>query len=126
MNPFETAEGLQAQRNLFRVLAATDDGAMADFAKEVVAGRLAPRDLLSQSWAVESVVDDADAAIEAFHRLPAAEREQLVADGPAFLDRYVAGLAGMEVEAELKPPPPKRAPVEDDDEEGPPLLKDAW
>ncbi|MBB5802026.1 hypothetical protein F4560_001794 [Saccharothrix ecbatanensis] len=123
-NPFTTAEGEQAQRNLFRALAAADDGAMADFAKEVVAGRRSPRDLLTQGWAVESVMDETLAAVDKFHRLPEAEREVLVEEGPAFLEEYVAGLAGMDVE----PTPPPARPVrdDDDDDQGPSLLRDAW
>jgi hypothetical protein len=123
-NPFTTAEGEQAQRNLFRALAAVDDGAMADFAKEVVAGRRSPRDLLTQGWAVESVMDETLAAVDKFHRLPEAEREVLVEEGPAFLEEYVAGLAGMDVE----PTPPPARPVrdDDDDDQGPSLLRDAW
>ncbi|WP_033443375.1 hypothetical protein [Saccharothrix sp. NRRL B-16314] len=127
-NPFATAEGEQAQRNLFRALAAADDGAMADFAKEVVAGRRSPRDLLARGWAVESVMDETLAAVDRFHRLPETERTMLVAEGPAFLDEYVAGLAGVDVEAELRPPPAPSRPVrgDDDDEQGPSLLRDAW
>jgi hypothetical protein len=123
-NPFATAEGEQAQRNLFRALAAVDDGAMADFAKEVVAGRRSPRDLLAQGWAVESVMDETLAAVDKFHRLPEAERAALVEEGPAFLEEYVAGLAGLD--AELTPPPARPARDDDDDEQGPSLLRDAW
>jgi hypothetical protein len=129
-NPFATAEGEQAQRNLFRALAEVDDGAMADFAKEVVAGRRTPRDLLTEGWAVESVMGETLAAIDRFHRLPETERAALVAAGPAFLDEYVAGLAAVDVEAEPAPAPPpapsRRARDEDDDEPGPSLLRDAW
>ncbi|WP_436497112.1 hypothetical protein [Actinokineospora sp. HUAS TT18] len=115
-NPFATTEGAQAQRNLFRALATADDGAMADFAKEVVAGRLTPRDLLTRDWAVESTMDDTLAEIDRFHRLPETEQAALVAEGPAFLDEYITGLANADVE----PPRP-----EDDDEQGP-VLRDAW
>ncbi|MEU4744891.1 hypothetical protein AB0G02_31125 [Actinosynnema sp. NPDC023658] len=128
-NPFATTEGVQAQRNLFRVLASADDGALADFAKDVVAGRVAPRDLLTRSWAVESVADETLAAIDEFQRLPETERAALVARGPEFLDEYVAGLASLDVEAEpTPPPPPRRRPArdEDDDEPPPSLLRDAW
>lgn len=128
-NPFATADGEQAQRKLFRALAAADDGAMADFAKEVVAGRRTPRDLLTQGWAVESAMADTLAAIDKFHRLPETERTTLVEGGAAFLDEYVAGLAGLD-EAELTPPPapppPSRVRDEDDDEQGPSMLRDAW
>jgi hypothetical protein len=125
-NPFTTAEGEQAQRNLFRALAAVDDGAMADFAKEVVAGRRSPRDLLTQGWAVESVMDETLAAVDKFHRLPEAEREVLVEEGPAFLEEYVAGLAGMDVEPTPPPARPVRDDDDDDDDQDPSLLRDAW
>lgn len=125
-NPFATADGVQAQHNLFRVLAAADDGAISDFAKDVVAGRSAPRDLLTQQWAVESVADKAFAAIDEFQRLPETERAALVGQGAAFLDEYIAGLANLDVEAELTPPPRGTARDDDDDEPGPSLLRDAW
>jgi hypothetical protein len=128
-NPFATAAGEQAQRTLFRALAAGDDGALADFAKEVVSGRRTPRDLLTQGWAVESVMGETVAEIDKFHRLPETERTALVAAGPAFLDEYVSGLAALDVEAEPTPPPARPRPRsrdEDDDEQGPSMLRDAW
>ncbi|MGW6930645.1 hypothetical protein ACWGE0_11310 [Lentzea sp. NPDC054927] len=134
MNPFDTPSGRQAQLAEYRLLAA-GEGPVADFAKEVVAGRADPRDLLTVGWVVEDWIDqfeDMEPAAES-----AADAEFTAEEAEAFLERHLAGVASLDVdaiEAELmaalmaaRPRPPvEAAPDEDDEGDGPPLLKDAW
>lgn len=130
MNPFDTPSGRQAQLAEYRLLAA-GEGPVADFAKEVVAGRADPRDLLTVGWVVEDWIDQFE-NVE-----PAADAEFTAEEAEAFLERHLAGVASLDVdaiEAELMAalmaahprPPVEVAPDEDDEGDGPPLLKDAW
>jgi hypothetical protein len=129
-NPFDTSIGRQARLARFRLLAA-GTGPVADFAKEVVAGRADPRDLLTTSWVVEDWFDDLQAEADRFRDSPDAQDEWTPEQAEAFLERHLAGVASIDVdavEAQFLPPPvaPKRRHDDDDDEQGPPLLKDAW
>jgi hypothetical protein len=128
-NPFDTATGRQARLTQFRLLAA-GTGPVADFAKEVVAGRANPRDLLTTSWVVEDWLDDLQAEADRFRDSPDAQDEWTPEQADTFLERHLAGVASIDVdavEAQLRPPSvaPKRRQG-DDEEQGPPLLKDAW
>jgi hypothetical protein len=129
-NPFDTATGRQARLTQFRLLA-KGTGPVADFAKEVVAGRANSRDLLTTSWVVEDWLDDVQAEADRFRDSPDAQDEWTPEQAEEFLERHLAGVASIDVdavEAQLRPPPvvPKRRQDNDDDEPGPPLLKDAW
>lgn len=131
MNPFDTSVGRQARLAEFRILAASGDGVLADFAKEVLAGRAEPRELLTTGWVVEGWIDELQAEAERFRDSPEAADEWSLEQAQAFLDQHLAGVASLDVEAieaELtRPVPVAPVPYEDeDDEEGPPLLKDAW
>lgn len=125
-NPFDTPAGRQAQLATFRRLAAAGDGAISDFAKEVVAGRASPRELLTTGWVVESWIDDLRTVAQAYQDAPAQADEWSDEEAVAFIERDIA--ERVEAEEEPKPPPTPRRPVhdEDDGEDGPPLLKDAW
>lgn len=127
-NPFDTAVGRQARMAEFRILAASGDGVLADFAKEVVAGRAEPRDLLTTGWVVEGWIDELQAEAERFRDSPEAAQEWTLEQAQGFLERHLAGIASLDVEAieAALVPPARVAPVDDDEEEGPPLLKDAW
>ncbi|MDX8032756.1 hypothetical protein SK803_21280 [Lentzea sp. BCCO 10_0856] len=129
-NPFDTPVGRRARMAEFRILAASGDGVLADFAKEVVAGRAEPRDLLTTGWVVEGWIDELQAEAARFRDSPEAAEEWSLEQAHAFLDQHLAGVASLDVEAieAALAPPPRVAPrpVEDEDEEGPPLLKDAW
>lgn len=130
-NPFETPTGAQGRMAAFRVLAAAGDGAVSDFAKEVVAGRASARDLLTSGWVVEQWIDDLQADAEAFRASPEAQEEWSPEEARAYLESRLTGLANLDVEAieaQVAPapaPPAAPRPCDEDDEQGP-LLKDAW
>ena len=69
INPWATPEGERARLTLFR-LHAQGEGALADFAKDVVAGHRKPRDLLVQGGVLDDHLDDLRAAVERYHREP--------------------------------------------------------
>ena len=129
LNPFDTAVGRQARLAEFRILAASGDGVLADFAKEVLAGRAEPRELLTTGWVVEGWIDELQAEAERFRDSPEAAQEWSLDQAQAFLDQHLAGVASLDVEAieaALTRPAPVAPVADEDDEEGPPLLKDAW
>lgn len=129
LNPFDTSVGRQARLTEFRILAASGDGVLADFAKEVVAGRAEPRELLTTGWVVEGWIDELQAEAERFRDSPEAAQEWSLEQAQAFLDQHLAGVASLDVEAieaVLTRPAPVTPVPDEDDEEGPPLLKDAW
>ena len=68
-NPWATPEGEQARLTLFR-LHAQGEGALADFAKDVVAGHRKPRDLLVQGGVLDDHLTDLYAAVQQYHRDP--------------------------------------------------------
>jgi hypothetical protein len=122
-NPFDTPAGQRAQLAEYRLLA-TGSGPMADFAAEVLAGRARPRDLVTTGWVVEDWIDELQAEADRFRSSPGADEEFSPEEAEALLERHLAGVAALDVDALLRPAaPPAR---EEDEEEPPPLLKDAW
>lgn len=119
----DTATGRKAITNAFRLLAA-EDGPMADFAKDVVAGARPPRELLTFGPAATELATLFDASTVAWDGVPVEDREQLIADGPETIRRQLDHLATLDVEIELRrraaapdelpPTPPRNRP--DDDE----------
>ncbi len=89
MNPWDSPAGDRARLNLFRTLAA-GEGAMADFARDVVAGTRSPRDVLTTPWAVEEVMDDLMADVARFCELPEAERATSEEEALALVERHLA------------------------------------
>ena len=122
MNPWDSPAADRARMNLFRALA-EGSGALADFAKDVVAGTRSPRDVLTARWAVEEDIDDLMADVVRFSELPEAERATTEQEALALVERHLAALDPVD-------PPrtePRPSPVDDppDDERGP-FLSDAW
>jgi hypothetical protein len=126
VNPWDSPAADRARLTLFRALA-SGSGAMADFAKDVVAGTRSPRDVLTTPWAVEEDLDDLMADVTRFSELPEADRATTEEEALALVERHLATLDPDR--ADLEPPrvEPRRRPVEDppDDERGP-FLSDAW
>lgn len=119
-NPFDTPDGRRAQLAEYRLLA-TGTGPMADFAAEVLAGRA---HLVTTGWVVEDWIDELQAEADRFRASPGADEEFSAEEAEAFLERHLAGVTALDVDALLRPPAPA---VRDEDEgEPPPLLKDAW
>jgi hypothetical protein len=129
-NPFDTAVGRRARLAEFRILAASGDGVLADFAKEVVAGRASPRELLTTGWVAEGWIDELQAEAERFRASGESEEEWTLEQAQAFLESHLAGVASLDVEAIeavlTRPEPVAPLPEDDEEEGGPPLLKDAW
>lgn len=128
-NPWESPAGEQARRTVFRLLAAKDDGALSDFAKDVLAGHRSPHDVLREGWALEASLGGIEDQIERFHRLPESERTMSLDEAMASINGRIAEINALDVdalEAELRPEPePEPEPERDNDERGP-LLNDAW
>ena len=110
MNPFDTPAGRQAQLAEYRLLA-TGTGPIADFAAEVLAGRAQPRDLVTTGWVVEDWLDALQAEADRFRSSPGADEEFSPEEAEAFLERHLAGVAALDVDALLRPAAP---PVRDE------------
>jgi len=126
-NPWESPAGEQAKRTMFRLVAAADEGALSDFAKDVLAGHRAPRDLLKESWVLEESMGDIEAQIDRFSRLPESARAMSLDEAMASVSAGIVEINALDVdalEAELRPSPSPE-PERDEDERGP-LLNDAW
>lgn len=130
-----TGTGRQAITNAFRLLAA-EDGPMADFAKDVVAGAREPRDLLTFGPAADELATLFETVTGVWDSVPLEDREQLIADGPEATQRQLDELAAVDVDAELDqrrapegepPPAPSRPqPDEDDDYFNQPIMRNGY
>jgi hypothetical protein len=114
--PWRTDEGHAAMDTRMRLLA-REPGDIGEFARDVVAGRASPRDLLYSSVLDEDTIRALHADIDAWHALPEAERDAAIAAAPATTAAEIAALAAY---SEPKAPEP---PDEDD---GRGYLSDAW
>lgn len=118
IHPWETAAGLKARRAQLELLA-QDDGAVGEFAKEVIAGRARYRDVLYSSILDDRHIAQALDTVEAWTRLPPEERETMIADADTAAAQLIAELNGLAPEPE---------PPIDHDYDGPPetYLSDDW
>jgi hypothetical protein len=126
MNPWETPAGERARRTMFRLLAAQDNGAASDFAKDVLAGHRAPRDVLKEGWVLEESMNDIEAQLDRFSRLPESERTMSLDEAMASINEQIAEINALDVdalEAQLRPEP---APPAVEEQERGPFLNDAW
>ncbi|MFI6095654.1 hypothetical protein ACIA8G_08885 [Lentzea sp. NPDC051213] len=123
MNPYDTPAAQQARLRMYEHLATHGTGPLADFAKEVVAGRRRPADVLKENWILEQDVDALSAEIDRFHALPEEERTVTYDEAMAQLEALFARINA----AEDTTPEPRSRPSDDngDDERGP-FLSDAW
>lgn len=113
--PWQTEAGQAAMATRLRLLA-RGDGEVAEFAAEVVAGRARARDLLYSSILSDQALQGVRDSVDAWQRLPAAERDDLLAAAAADTARRIAELNGYE-EPAAKP---------DDEDPGFTVLSDAW
>jgi hypothetical protein len=105
----------RARENLLRLVAARPDSALADFAKDVLAGRREFRELAYTSVGAEEVMRDVQPALDAWARTSDIEREEAVAQAAETHARIIAALADLDPETlapQEKPPTPE---AEDDD-----------
>lgn len=119
-NPWDTEQGRLAQVERFRRLA-EGDGALADFAKDVVSGRAAPRDLLSSTVLDERILTKLHAAVDQWNALPESTRERLVADSDTTTRERIAELAESAI-AQQEPRRLRSEPPDDEPGEVPVIL----
>lgn len=143
-NPWGTPAGLRAQEVRAKALAA-GSGEVAEFAREVVAGRASSRDLLFTSALSDRALQPVRDLVEQWHRLPPADRARLEAEAANDTADRIAALNALPADA-LEPPPAERPhaaepppaagwsarpraarrPDDTDPDEGRTFLSDAW
>lgn len=122
-------EHAKARHNLLRLVAAGDDQELADFAKDVLAGRCTLRELAGLPLGGESVHRRAEQLRRRWDQLTETQRSELVARAAEQRAATMATLADLDVDTMLteldrrrgRPPaPPRRAstgPRDGDDED---------
>jgi hypothetical protein len=105
-----TQEGC-ARENLLRLVAARENSALADFAKDVLAGKREFRELAYSSVGAEEVMRDFQPVLDAWARASEVEREEAIAKAPEELARFNAALTDLDLETQA----PQPEPPEDDD-----------
>jgi hypothetical protein len=111
ISPWRTEQGRRARHNQLTLLA-RGDGDLADFARDVLAGRAKPEDLLYRSYLSEKTLRTAHAEIDAWNALPEAERQADVDGAEARTRAEIAALAALD----LTQPAPDAADDDDDDD----------
>lgn len=96
-NPWSTEQGRIARAEVFRRLA-RQDGELADFAKDVVAGRASPRDLLTSNVLSDTFMEALRGQAQKWHDLPDSERERLAEGAEEAVRERIARLAESAVE----------------------------
>ncbi|XVV05163.1 hypothetical protein ACQPW3_07115 [Actinosynnema sp. CA-248983] len=99
-NPWGTPAGLRAQQVRLTHLAA-GSGEIADFAREVVAGRASTRDLLYTSALSDRALQPVRDLVERWHRLPPADRARLEVEAVQDTEDRIAALNDLPAD----PPP---------------------
>ncbi|SEF23538.1 hypothetical protein SAMN05421837_102235 [Amycolatopsis pretoriensis] len=107
ISPWRTEQGRRARHNQLALLA-RGDGDLADFARDVLAGRAKPEDLLYRSYLSEKTLHTAHAEIDAWNALPEADRQAAVEEAEGRTRAEIAALAALD----LSQPPP-----DDDDDD---------
>ncbi|WP_372661109.1 hypothetical protein [Amycolatopsis kentuckyensis] len=107
ISPWRTELGRRARHNQL-ILLARGDGDLADFARDVLAGRAKPEDLLYRSYLSEKTLRTAHAEIDAWNALPEAERQAAVDEADARTRAEIAALAALDLS--------QPAPDDDDDD----------
>ncbi len=108
ISPWRTEQGRRARHNQLTLLA-RGDGDLADFARDVLAGRAKPEDLLYRSYLSEKTLGTAHAEIDAWNALPEAERQAEVDGAEARTRAEIAALAALDLT--------QPAPDADDDDD---------
>lgn len=98
-SPFDQPGGELALRNLFRLLAATESGPGADFAKDVIAGTRQPREILAHGPALDEMAAHFAGYRRLLDKLPDAQRRALAEHASEELRQSVRELADLDIEA---------------------------
>lgn len=119
VSPWRTERGRLARHHQL-VLLARGEGDLADFARDVLAGRAKPEDLLYSSYLSEETLESAHAGIDEWHALPETEQQAAITGAEAATRAEIAGLAALD----LSDPPAR--PEDDDHDFGAGFLKSSW
>ncbi|OLF14171.1 hypothetical protein BLA60_03195 [Actinophytocola xinjiangensis] len=120
-NPWATRQGRLARAEQFRRLA-SGEGELAEFAKEVLAGRVEPHALVRSPVLSDEVMRTLHAQVERWHALSDREREEIVAGAE---ERTRARIEALAEAAESAGSADEPGPPEEDPPAGP-VLRDAW
>lgn len=117
-NPWATEQGRAARAEEFRRLA-EGEGEQAEFAREVLAGRVEARALVYSAVLSDEAMGNLHALVDRWHALPDQEREEIVAAADERTRERIAALAEAAGEPDEPTPP-------DEDPRSGPVLRDAW
>ncbi|WIV55467.1 hypothetical protein [Amycolatopsis nalaikhensis] len=120
-SPWRTEQGRLARHNQL-VLLARGEGDLADFARDVLAGRAKAEDVLYRSYLDESTLAAAHEGIDEWHALPEAEQQAAIAVADARTREEITALAALD----LTEPEPEPEPDDDDHDFGAGFLKSGW
>lgn len=120
-NPWDTEQGRIARAAAFRQLA-QGEGELADFAKDVVAGRATPRDLITSNVLSDAFMGTLRTAVEQWQALPDSDRERLVADADTSMRERITQLAESAVELQKVADRRGQEPPDDELYEDPVIL----
>lgn len=127
-NPWATPAGLRAQQARTVRLAA-GSGEVADFAREVVAGRASSRDLLYTSALSDRALQPVRDLVDRWHRLPPADRARVEAEAATAVQDRIAALNTLPTEpasddpTAVDGPPEPPASTESTEPPAPPASK---
>ncbi|MFC7616261.1 hypothetical protein ACFQV2_25090 [Actinokineospora soli] len=99
-------------------LLASGTGELADFAREVLTGRVTERALLYSTILTDTALNPARSAAEAWHHLPHNEQQAIVASA---VENTWSEIDTLNTPTRPTPPPPP-----DDEDEERTFLTDAW
>jgi hypothetical protein len=111
-NPWATEQGRAARAELLRRVA-EGEGELAEYAREVLAGRVEARMLLYSSVLSDEAMNTMHRMADQWNALPGDQREAMVADADAQLRERIAALA----EAADGAGDDRLSPPEEDEEE---------
>jgi hypothetical protein len=100
----------RARENLLRLVAGREDSALADYAKDVLAGRCTFRGLAESPVVAEELIRDTRPLVDAWLAASDAERTTAIAAAPETQARIDAALADLDPETlapREKPPVPE-------------------
>ena len=119
ISPWRTEQGRLARHNQM-VLLARGEGDLADFARDVLAGRAKPTDLLYRSYLSEETLDAARAGIDEWHALPEEERQAALDGAQARTREEIAALAAADLSE------PEADPDDDEHDYDGGFMKSGW
>lgn len=102
-NPWETEQGRAARAEMLRRIA-EGEGELAEYAREVLVGRVDARMLLYSSVLSDEAMTGMHRMADQWNALPEEQREAMVANADAQLRERIATLAEAAAEEQVTPP----------------------